>query len=172
MNDDFLKLWNAETNKAMIKKGDKKSIFLLDFEKKHNLSVFGRKDFLKSFKQGKIYSEISFSELWVLEINYSGEKNQRIKYLMGICGNACHMTKWTEGVRGWLASEDHKIKTEDFENLYTVLNRNDDKRSYWGGNITEIASLTQFKDGNQISVQVFGALNKMQFDTINGLNFK
>ncbi|KIO74564.1 hypothetical protein TH53_25745 [Pedobacter lusitanus] len=170
-NDDFLRLWNDETNRALLQKGDEKSIRLLDFEKKNNASVFSRKSFFEIFKEKEDNNNIQFSELSIFEILYTGEKNQSIKYLINSCGEESIIVKYSLGINGWIVSDKYKINIEKVEHLYKVL-KEKDKEVYWGGNITEVACLTRIKGSNQVNVQVIESLNRLQFDAVLGLRAK
>ena len=171
LNGRFLKLWDAKTKNKMIESKDEKSRVLLNFETKNKGIIFDRGSFQKVFKRDHKYSNIDFSKLWILEINYTGEKNQRIKYLIGACGSKSHVIKYALGTTGWRLIQTHIIETQKFENLCTLL-KDKRKHNYWGYSPSEIGCLTQIKGRNDVNVQVFTSLSKIQFDAISGLNAK
>lgn len=171
LNDKFFELWNAKTKKSMLEDGDEKSRSILSFEKKYNTSIFDRYNFQKTFKEAYEDNK-NFNELWILEINYSGEKNQHVKYLIGICNEESYISKFALGINGWINSQTYIVKIQKIKFLYQLIKNNRSKYNYWGGNINDVACLTQIKSDNNVNVQYLNSLNKAEFAAISGLNLK
>jgi len=173
----FLIIWQRKTVEDIITNGDSKLKYLLESEVNENISIFNRNEFVNnSLRLRSKYKDLRFSELYILEMNYSGEVNRHLKFIIAKCREESFVIRCIFGIKGWDILNTYTVESAVVEKMNNLLLNskeiNGNKYNYWGNTITEVGSITCVKNENQIAVKVFGGLNKQQYDAIDDLNVK
>lgn len=168
---EFLKTWDDETNKDVKIQNNKRLNEIFKSHEMDKISIFDRALFLKDLEADRRNGEkINYSNLTIVELNLSGERYQRLKYLLGSCNEntsvlRCHLEQGK-----WIFDPVYIKKTAIINNVINVLNNPVDKSESWLQSMNDILSVTKLKSGGQIEVKVYGTLNEKQLTLLGDIN--
>lgn len=168
---EFLKTWEDETNKDVRFQNDKRLNEIFKSHEKDNISIFDRTLFLKNFEADrKIGEKVDYNDLTIIELNLSGERYQRIKYLLASCKEnttvlRCHLEQGK-----WIFDPVYIKKTSIINNVIHALDRSVDKDKSWLQSINDILSVTKLKSSGQVEVKVYGTLTETQLTLLGDVN--
>jgi len=163
----ILPVWAKQTDMNLADRKNKKIMSRFKSAATDSISFFERERFIKDVSSLKGFESYKFDSLIVVEVNSSGEVYSRTKYLLASCAQETTIIKFRLGPRKWDLIQVHKVGTNIVEKaMRSIIDRNDNT-VYWGGNVNDLVAISKFLENNEISVEVFGSLNKKQYDALD-----
>lgn len=163
----ILPVWAKQTDMNLADRKNDTLMSLFKSAAKDSISFFERERFIKNLSSLKELEGYRFDSLIVVEVNSSGEVYLRTKYLLVSCGQETTIIKFRLGLVKWDLIQVHKVGTNNVdEAMRSIIDRNDNT-VYWGGNVNDLVAVSKFRENNEISVEVFGSLNKKQYDALD-----
>ena len=118
----------------------------------------------------KIGEKVDFNDLTIVELNLSGERYQRPKYLLASCKEnttvlRCHLEQGK-----WIFDPVYIKKASTISNVIHALNSSVDKGKSWLQSINDILCITRLKSGGEVEVKIYGTLTETQLTLIGDIN--
>lgn len=165
-NFSVLPLWEKQTNINIELRKNNKLMSFFKSAAQDDISIFDREIFLKNISNLSQLNAYSFDSLMVVEVNRCGEVYTSKKYLLAFCGQEASIIKFQLGPEKWKLIQVYESKTDKLGDAVKLLTDRSDNTIYWGDNITDLVAVSKFRDHNEISVEVFGALSKKQYKAL------
>jgi len=166
INISVLPPWERKTQIDIGNQKYNKLLSLLKSEKEDKISIFDRKAFISDLSKTKQLIDYKFNSLIIVEVNSSGERYRRIKYLVALCGFETTIAKYQLNQGKWELIKVNKIKTKEVDDAIRVLTDRNDNTIYWGDNMNDLVAVSKFRGHNEISVEVFGTLSEKQYKAL------
>jgi len=163
LNPASLITWEKVTSQELSQLKDPRLLFLQKSEKEKRISIFDRSRFINCiFFRNKSLDSILFTKSIIIELNNSGEVNQKYKFLLLSCGNETEVIKFSLIVGKWQIVEKFTKGKKDVSTCLKKMRLISKTLNQNSNNIDEVGCISEFLPSGKVEVIVFGKLNNIQ----------
>lgn len=161
--------WDKQTHANVVHQKNDTLLSIFTSAAKEKISLFERESFLKEISKLPNLNKYTFDSLIVIEINSSGERNMRVKYLLPYCQQKGSLIKFELNQGGWEFIWSHKIEANKLSVAVNALMAESNKKSDWGAYNSGLTVISKFASHTKTSVKVSDSLSEMQGNALSNL---